>query len=80
MARGWESKSVESQIEERRTPEGNRRDSMSADERERRSRRESLEMSRRGVLAELQSAHSELRRSSLQNALAFLDAEIRKLD
>ena len=77
MARGFESKSVESQqAEERRAPAGQ---SLSDEERERRSRRDSLEMSRRGVLAELQSVHTELRRKTLENALQFLDAELKKL-
>ena len=77
MARGFESKAVESQqSEERRAP---RPENLSSEERDRRSRRDSLEMSRRGVLAELQSAHSELRRMTLENALQFLDGEIRKL-
>lgn len=80
MARGWESKSVESQIEERRSHDGGGRERLSAGERERRSKRESLEMSRRGVVAELQSAHSELRRASLQKALAFLDNELKKFE
>ena len=77
MARGFESKAVESQqAEERQAPA---RGEVSTEERERRSRRDSLEMSRRGVLAELQSVHSELRRMTLENALQFLDGEIRKL-
>ena len=77
MARGFESKSVESQqAEERRVPVN---EALSDEERERRGMRDSLEMSRRGVVAELQSAQSDLRRKTLEDALRFLDGELRKL-
>jgi len=79
MARGWESKSVESQIEDadRRSQRG---DSLTPEERERQQKRAGLELSRRRVLADLAAARSDVRRASLEQALAFLDAEIEKLD
>lgn len=78
MARGWESKSVESQIEEgRRTDLG---EALTPEQREIRRRRESLDLSRRRVLHDLEAAASEVRRAALQRALDFLDEEIRKLD
>jgi molecular chaperone GrpE (heat shock protein) len=78
MARGWESKSVESQIEgaDRSADRGA---ALTAEERERRRKRESLELSRRRVLQELEAARSAARRTSLEAALAFLDEELRKL-
>ena len=78
MARGWESKSVESQIEDarERTAPG---DAMSAGEIERRRKRESLESSRRGVARDLDNARTDAHRAALQNALKFLDDELRKL-
>lgn len=78
MARGWESKSVESQIEDVRSrpaPGG----VLTPEERERSSKRSSLELSRRRVLHDLEAAQSPVRRASLESALAFLDEEIRKL-
>ena len=78
MARGWESKSVESQIEEGRRSD--RGEVLTPEQRELRRRRESLELSRRRVLQDLEAAQSEVRRASLQQALNFLDEEIRKLD
>ena len=77
MARGWESKSVESQIEEglSRSSRGN---APSAYEIDRRRKRESLEMSRRGVERDLKSAKSDAHRAALENALRFLDDELRK--
>lgn len=78
MARGWESKSVESQqFEDSPTQE---RERASAEERERKSRREGLELSRLRVRRELQETTSDLRRSSLEQALRFLDGELRKLE
>jgi hypothetical protein len=77
MARGWESKSVESQQVEERSQRG---DSLSPEERERQQKRAGLELSRRRVLADIAAANSDARRTSLEQALAFLDAEIKKLD
>lgn len=79
MARGWESKSVESQIEDadRRSQRG---ESSTPEERERQKKRAGLELSRRRVLADIAAARSEVRRASLEQALAFLDEEIKKLE
>lgn len=78
MARGWESKSVESQIEDA----GSRADAAKASTREQReseAKRASLDLSRRRILQELEAARSAVRRTSLEQALAFLDEEIGKL-
>ena len=79
MARGWESKAVESQIEDvqARQEAG---PALTPEERERASKRSGLELSRRRVLHDLEATRSEVRRASLEQALAFLDEEIRKLD
>ena len=76
MARGWESKSVESQQGE--APD-KRRDKKSAIEIERDQRRHTLEMSRRRIVNELASTQSAMRRSSLEAALKHLDDELHKL-
>ena len=68
MARGWESKSVESQQAE--VPKGEKK----VDQ-----RRHSLEMSRRRIVNELESTKSPMRRASLEAALKHLDAELAKL-
>ena len=52
---------------------------MSREDIERQRKRESLESSRRGILSELASASSPLRRSSLEQALKHLEAELAKL-
>jgi len=77
MARGWESKSVESQQSE---PEvTGRKRALTGEELERAKKREGLEMSRSRIVRELGEARSDVHRTALQNALQFLDAELTKL-
>ena len=78
MARGWESKSVESQREDAASRE-NTGACLSAEEREADSKRKSLELSRRRVAHELETALSDVHRTALENALHFLDEEIGRL-
>lgn len=78
MARGFESKSVESQqLDERRSVR--RSDQPSREELERRAKRESLELSKRRVMNELAGAKSDVHRAALQNALTHLENELRSL-
>ncbi|HEY8712016.1 MAG TPA: hypothetical protein VIM68_04040 [Thermoanaerobaculia bacterium] len=79
MARGWESKSVESQMEDRREPLTGDRGEIAQDQLELKRKREGLESSRRGVVRDLESATSDLRRRSLKAALKHLDGELKKL-
>jgi CHASE3 domain sensor protein len=79
MARGWESKSVESQKDDADT-RAERLSPLTAEERARKARIEGLELSRRRVLHDLETATSAARRASLEQALFFLDREIEKLD
>ena len=77
MARGWESKSVESQMEE--GPRRETRDLRDPSDVERVRKRESLEMSRRSIAHDLETARTETHRAALQNALNFIDGELNKL-
>jgi hypothetical protein len=77
MARGWESKSVESQQAEPELNTGKRQ--LTAEQLERARKREGLELSRSRITRELETATSEVHRTALQNALTFLDEEIAKL-
>ncbi|MFL6245732.1 MAG: hypothetical protein ACJ74H_06885 [Thermoanaerobaculia bacterium] len=77
MARGWESKSVESQQSEPDPAENKRR--LTAEQLERSRKRESLELSRARVTRELETASTEVHRAALQNALQYLNEEIAKL-
>lgn len=77
MARGWESKSVESQQSE---PEpATSRTSRTAEEVERLRKREGLELSKARITRELETARSDVHRTALQNALEYLEAELAKL-
>jgi hypothetical protein len=77
MSRGWESKDVESQMEEAalrraapkqtpRTPEQLRIE----------SERESLELSRKRVLSDLKTATNPRRREQLESALRHLEQKL----
>jgi hypothetical protein len=77
MARGWESKSVESQQSESVTPQPSK--TLTGEELERARKRASVELSRTRVMTELETATSDVHRTALQNALQFLDAELIRL-
>lgn len=81
MARGWESKSVESQQIEERGPRapGRRDDERTRQDVERDHRRRSLEMTRRSVARDLESSRSPVHRTALEYALKHLDDELSKL-
>jgi hypothetical protein len=80
MARGWESKSVESQIEAReaRRP-ASRRQPVSATDTERIKQRESLQMSRTRVLHDLEAANNPRYKIILEAALKHLDDKLLEL-
>ena len=78
MARGWESKSVESQIEDRQATREAKFDKKSAEDIERDRRRKGLEMSRRRIVSELAATKSAIRRASLEAALKHLDEQLGK--
>jgi hypothetical protein len=78
MARGWESKSVESQIADA-SSHSDRGEVLTPDQRELKRKRDSLDLSRRRVLHDLEATQSPIRRTALERALAFLDNEISKL-
>ena len=81
MARGFESKSVESNRQDKEDERASRGGGERLDihEIERRQKREGLELSRRRIVNELESATNERRRESLRAALAHLDSELAKI-
>jgi hypothetical protein len=81
MARGFESKAVESNRQDAEDDREARRRGERIDihEIERRQKREGLELSRRRIVHELESTTNERRRESLQAALAHLDGELAKV-
>lgn len=80
MARGWESKSVESQQEER-LRESEQRDfqPLSPEERVRRERLASLELSRARTLDQLERARGGAHRAMLKHTLLALERDIAEL-
>jgi hypothetical protein len=80
MSRGWESKSVESQMEEAASRRGaTRRTPLTEQQIRLQSDRQSLELSRTRVLNDLKSTTHPRRREQLQAALEFLDRKIAAL-
>ena len=81
MARGWESKDVESQVEaapapQQKAPPGTK----SAEQIYREQQRKDLELSRTRIVNDLASATHPNHRKSLEAALAHLDKKISELD
>lgn len=81
MARGWESKSVESQQEEAtRTRADKKNRPLSEEERARSERRATLELARKRTAADLTCATAPAQRLMLERALAALDLDLKALD
>jgi hypothetical protein len=81
VARGWESKSVESQVESAQARNaGSIRDSRSAEQIERDQKRASLLLQRARVTHDIESATSERYLATLRLGLDWLDTELAKLD
>ena len=85
MARGWESKSVESQITDRSQRPAGRpgpqgpEPKQTREDRERERRLNSLMLSRTRILGEIETCCHQRFREQLQRELAFLDQELAKL-
>jgi hypothetical protein len=80
MARGWESKAVEGQVQERESQEDRKnKKQVSQDEVEVRRQRGILMLSRTRVEIQLQGAQAPRYREQLTRALADIDAQLAKL-
>ena len=79
MARGWESKAVESQIDsaEERASQA-KRVQFTADQVARERERESIELSRTRILDQLSTAQNPKYREQLEQSLEFLNAKLEK--
>jgi len=76
MARGWESKSVEQQQEERSEERKTLRPPLSPDEQKRNRIREGLLLSRERLTQQLQAASNPRHRQLLEQAIAELDNQL----
>jgi hypothetical protein len=79
VARGWESKSVEDQINEREAQKLLKKKPTPQDI-ERDSKRQSILLARSRTTAAMESARDERYRALLKRTLDHLDAELKKLD
>jgi hypothetical protein len=80
MARGWESKSVEDQVQESQSKEDrSKKAQLTPTEAEVNRRREVLILSRTRVQRELESSQNPRYKEQLTHALADLDAQLSKL-
>lgn len=80
MARGWESKDVESQVAENRAENSPSEKSRKTQEQMEKDReRQGLELSKKHVLADLETATHPNHRKTLEAALAHLEAKIDSL-
>lgn len=80
MARGWESKSVQGQIESANARRGIPRVQLTPAQIEAEKKRESLLLHRKRVLHDLENCRDERYRSILADGLAYLDAQLVALD
>ena len=81
MARGWESKDVESQITGARAAAGHRNPhDLTIVERERINKRASLMLDRSRVTSELNTARNERFRLQLRAEMEFIDRQLAALE
>jgi hypothetical protein len=79
MARGWESKSVEAQIESARAREGHQRPRLTPEQAATEKKRDSLLLQRTRVLHDLEKCRDERYRKTLTDGLAYLESQLKAL-
>ena len=79
MARGWESKSVEDQLEERERAKREAAAPVSTEAPAHRQRRETLELTRSQLLAQINAARSDAHRQMLDRSLQAIQEELETL-
>lgn len=79
MARGWESKSVESQIESARERAEKRRARLTPEQMENERKRDGLLLQRTRILQQLEGCRDERYRKTLSDGLAYLEGQLKAL-
>lgn len=79
MARGWESKEIESQQEAANERARRKQPALTREQVELETKRASLELQRKRVSRELENCRNERVRKTLEDGLAFLEGELAKL-
>jgi hypothetical protein len=80
MARGWESKSVEQQQEERSAPRSNLHAPVSPEQQQYNRKRDGLLLSRQRLIQQLQVACNPRHREMLEQSVAELDRQLAALE
>jgi hypothetical protein len=79
MARGWESKSVEAQIESARAREGYARKKLTPEQAAAEQKRDSLLLQRTRVLWQIGKCHDDRYRKTLEGGLQYLESQLAEL-
>jgi hypothetical protein len=80
MARGWESKSVEAQMENANdAPASGSKPPLTDDEKKDRHERDSLRLSRAYIVHQIEASTNERYTASLRQALSEIDAKLARL-
>lgn len=79
MARGWDSKSVQEQIESARAREGNGKLVLTREELEVERKRDGFLLQRTRVLSQLEACGDERYKKTLQTGLAYLESQLAEL-
>lgn len=79
MARGWESKSVESQIESARERAAKREDQGTPEQQAAEKKRDGLLLQRTRMLQQIEVCRDERYRKTLSEGLAYLEKELTAL-
>ena len=79
MSRGWDSKSVQDQIESAKAREGNGKVVLSREELEIERKRDGFLLQRTRVLTQLESCADERYKKTLQTGLAYLESQLVQL-
>jgi hypothetical protein len=79
MARGWESKGIESQQADRESRESAVRTHLTPEQTAVEARRRTLELARARASADLKGARNPSHRATLEAAIAAIDEQIRRL-
>lgn len=80
MARGWESKSVESQVESSKEERNGERRQLTQEQREAAQQRQGLQLSRSYLLRQLAASTSQRYTALLQQALTEIEEKLARLE
>lgn len=76
MARGWESKSVESQQELALERSLRKQPGLTPEQMQHATKRDSLELQRKRIVRELEACRNDRVRKTMEDGLAFLNAQL----